>query len=193
MERSALYRRALAPVFTVAGIFGVVSALLGWLFQVGQTGSFVVWWLGVAAFGLVVAFLMIRRQAWQAGESFWTLPTKRVTAALAPAIIAGLVVTILIARLPLDSHSEILLLVAWWHLSYGLALMSAGFFTPHGIRRLGGTFLCCGLVIAALYGDPRAAFLINPISQHLMMGVTFGLGHLLAAGWLRATEPSREP
>ncbi len=193
MERSALYRRALAPVFTIAGVLGMVSSFFGWRFHVVQTVQFVAWWLGVASFGLLIAILMIRRQAWHAGESFWTLPAKRVAAAMAPALTVGLVTTILITQLPLDSHAAIVVLVSLWHLTYGLALMSAGFFTPRGIRRLGGLFLGCGLVVSALYGDSRTAFLLDPLAQHLIMGTTFGVGHLLAAGWLRVTEPSREP
>lgn len=192
MERAALYRRALAPVFAVAGFLGLVSCAGGWLFHVIRPLQFAAWWLGVASFGLLAAFLLIRRQAWQAGEPFWTLPTKRVAQAISPILAAGLAITFLVIQLPLESNVSISVLVPIWHLTYGLVLMSAGLFTPPGIRRLGILFLGWGLLTSVFYGDPRTLFLLNPAAQHIIMGTTFGLGHCLAAAWLRVTQPSRE-
>ena len=63
MERSALYRRALAPMMLFAGTLGVVAAAIGLLFHVESTRAFGMLWLATAAIVIAGAFLIVRRQA----------------------------------------------------------------------------------------------------------------------------------
>ena len=63
MERSAVYRRALAPVMIFLGMVGVTGAVIGWRQHLDTPAEFVVCWYGVAAVALVGASLLIRRQA----------------------------------------------------------------------------------------------------------------------------------
>src|SRR5262245_5734772 len=57
MERSALYRRALAPVMILSGAFGLAGAVGGWVSGLESNGSFGAFWLGVGMLTLGVSFL----------------------------------------------------------------------------------------------------------------------------------------
>ena len=52
MERSALYRRALAPIMIFNGIVGGGAAVLGWALRVGSVQAFILFWAAVAVVGL---------------------------------------------------------------------------------------------------------------------------------------------
>ena len=78
MERSALYRRALAPVMTLVGAMGVLAGI-ACPFVSGSSGRrFVLYWAGVAVVALTAALLIVRRQALRNAEPFWSPPTRRV-------------------------------------------------------------------------------------------------------------------
>ena len=76
MERSAVYRRALAPIMTFIGIIGIVAGIGGWLLKPGSNQSFIIFWAIVAAIAMVGSYLLVRRQALRAAEPFWTPPTQ---------------------------------------------------------------------------------------------------------------------
>src|ERR1035438_8551221 len=96
MERSALYRRALAPIMMVAGAMGIVGGLTGWLGQIESDRGFVWLWLGTAMVSLAGALFLVRRQALKDSEPFWSPPTRRVGQALLPAFFIGLIAAIVI-------------------------------------------------------------------------------------------------
>src|SRR5688572_6075358 len=89
MERSAVYRRALAPIMLFAGGAGVVGAAVGIALRLESMRLFSTYWLGVAIFVVAGAFLITRRQAFKDHEPFWSPPTRRVTQALLPPLTAG--------------------------------------------------------------------------------------------------------
>src|SRR5512135_2971835 len=91
MERSALYRRALAPVMLLTGILGLVAAFTGWKLAIQALPAFVLYWYAVGAAALAGVLVLVRWQAWQHAEPFWSPPTRRVAQALAPPLIAGFV------------------------------------------------------------------------------------------------------
>src|SRR6266480_4315889 len=91
MERSAIYRRALAPMMLLAGSAGTVAATAGWLAGIEAPRAFSGYWLGVAVLTIAGCFLLLRRQALRDGEPLWSPPTRRVLQALLPALAAGLI------------------------------------------------------------------------------------------------------
>src|SRR5580704_13609037 len=134
MERSAVYRRALAPVMASLGLTGIAAAVLGCYMKFQTAQAFVIYWMAVSVLCLMEAFALVRRQALKDAETFWSPPTRRVARALAPAFFggfaAGLPYIILDpARLPAPW-----VLVPVWMLLYGCALHAAGFFMPRGFR-----------------------------------------------------------
>jgi hypothetical protein len=191
MERSALYRRALAPTVAAVGITGVLGSSIGIVVGVGGAIGFVVHWLVVAVCALLAALWVVRRQALGAGEAFWSSPTKRVAAALMPAFLSGGLVAIL-GLGQFFKVQTVLVLPGLWMLFYGCALHSAGFFTPRGLRLFGWIFLGMGAIWLCIYlnfnpwlpfGTPDPAR-----NAHALMGAVFGLGHLAYAAYLHLTE-----
>ncbi len=187
MERSTLYRRALGPLFLMAGSLGVIAAVAGILLPTGnRVAGFLGLWLVAAVIVLTLALVMTRRQAGRDGEPFWSGPTRRVTLAFAPPLLAGAALT----GLPLVCHAcsppNAIALVILWMLSYGFALHAAGFLTPRAVRYLGWLFLLAGLLLA--FGLMRGMIDDTPRTAHWLMGTSFGGFHLLCGLYLVVTK-----
>ena len=82
MERSAIYRRALAPIMTFLGILGILASVVASLLEIDTAVSFGLFWMSVSGVGLVGAYILARRQAIKDREAFWSPATKRVTQAV---------------------------------------------------------------------------------------------------------------
>ena len=188
MERSALYRRALAPLMLGTGIIGLLAAALPQFIPIRDNRPFALYWMSIGVVALLLTLLLVRRQAWREREEFWSSPTRRVTEALMPPFIAGFAVA---AFLILYSH--VFQSLAWvaasmWVILYGCALNAAGFFTPRGLALFGRilVLLGCGLLLASpiVPGDvPNAA--------HYVMGTVFGLLQIAYGIYLYFTERKR--
>src|SRR5205085_2089603 len=129
MERSAVYRRALAPLMTFAGVIGTAAGAIGWKQHLDTPAGFVSYWAVVSVIALVGAFVLVRRQAIRAGEVVWSPPTRRVSQALLPGLFVGAV-----AGACVWLAGGVILLPAVWASLYGCALHAAGFFMPRGMR-----------------------------------------------------------
>lgn len=191
MERSAIYRRALAPTTLLAGCLGTIAALAELAFQFTTAGAFILYWLVVASLTGSAALLLVRRQALKAGEPFWSPPARRVALAAAPALAAGLFIGLLAlftASSGEDPASFKRLITPLWVILYGCALHSAGFFTPRGMRLFGIVLVVAGCAFLAL------SLIRTPVRHFgaLVMGSCFGGLHLAYGIYLRFTEP-REP
>jgi len=74
MERSAVYRRALAPIMLFAGLTGLAATGLGLCLDINSGRGFCGLWLGAAVVAATGAFLLARRQAIKDHEPFWSPP-----------------------------------------------------------------------------------------------------------------------
>ena len=188
MERSALYRRALAPIMILAGTIGIAGGLTGWLCQINSDRGFVWLWLGTAVLSLAGALLLVRRQALKDSEPFWSPPTRRVSQALLPAFSIGLLTAVLIIVFSTGSESREMqfLLAIFWAWFYGCAVHAAGFFMPRGVRWLGWIFILGGSVLLTVlsFGEHR----LERMPPHLLMGGIFGGLHLAYGIYLHFTE-----
>ena len=192
MERSAVYRRALAPVMILTGSIGLVAALGGWLMQVDSPRAFIGYWLGVSVLPLVGSFLLVRRQALSEGEPFLSPPTRRVIQAILPALSVGLIVSLaVLARVGSEAGPHAIapgLALRWmpigWVILYGCAAHAAGFFMPRGIKVFGWIMVVSGCGLFAL-GLPESP---GPALAHGTMGMFFGAFHLAYGVYLRFTE-----
>jgi hypothetical protein len=189
MERSALYRRALAPIMILAGTLGIGGGLIGWRCQIAGNRGFVWLWLGVAVVVLVGALFLVRRQALKDSEPFWSPPTRRVGHALLPAFGVGLMLAVLVMVLGgrAENREWQLFLVVLWSWLYGCAAHAAGFFMPRGVRWLGWIFILAGSVLLALLGMMKHR--LEGVPPHLLMGGIFGGLHLIYGIYLHFTEP----
>ncbi|MGO9585474.1 MAG: hypothetical protein ACLP2Y_04590 [Limisphaerales bacterium] len=198
MERSAVYRRALAPVMIYCGALGATSAIVGRFLNIGSPRGFICFWGGVAIMALAGSFLLMRRQALKDAEPIWSPPTRRVTQAFLPPLAAGFMVSIAIA-LQLGSAQEIelqhlgrtismLWLPLGWVVLYGCALHAAGFFMPRSIKLFGWAFVLGGTVLFE-FGVPPGFSRID--YAYAIMGVFFGAAHLTYGVYLYLTEKGK--
>lgn len=199
MERSALYRRALAPIMLLSGGVGVAAALGGWLAPIELPRSFAQYWLVVAAATVAADFVLVRRQALKESEPFWSPPTRRITRALLPPLLIGLLLGVSVcfgSRAERLEHSMTIYaqstayfvwLPAAWIVLYGCAMNAAGFFTPRGIRLFSWLFILggCGVFWLVLAQPPTYRL------GHGLMGFFFGVLHLAYGGYLYLTERTR--
>ncbi len=184
MERSAVYRRALAPIMLFAGVLGVAAAAIGFRFHLDSMRAFGALWLATAALVVAGAFLIARQQALKEKEAFWSPPTRRVAQALSAPLGVGLFVGVWFGA----GRESASLLAVFWILFYGCALHAAGFFMPRGVRWLGWLFIAGALLIGVFAPSRSAGLQYNP---HLLMGLFFGVLHLAYGAYLYLTEKGK--
>jgi len=189
MERSALYRHALAPIMLWAGVIGALTTVMGLTLHLNSPRSFGALWLGAAVVVIAGAFFIVRRQALNNNEPFWSPPTRRVAQALAPPLTAGMVLGVIFTLVANGGFVDFTLLLPFlWALLYGCALHAAGFYMPRGVKWFGWVYI--GLVSAALI----FLAVIQPDAQvngHWLMGFFFGALHLAYGGYLYLTEKGK--
>jgi len=194
MERSALYRRALAPIMIFNGVAGLAAAALGWGLKIGSPRGFILFWAAVGVVAVAGSFLLVRRQAIKDSEPIWSPPTRRVTQAFLPPLAAGLLISavVLVNAGSAPENPGKVLGMLWlplsWVVLYGCAFHAAGFFMPRGMKVFGWAFVIggCGLFAA---GIPDWA---RPLDYaHGVMGLFFGGLHLAYGVYLYFTERRR--
>ena len=180
MERSALYRRALAPIMLFAGVAGIFAAGIALVFQLSSTNGFLVLWLATAVVATTGAFVIARRQAIKDREPFWSPPTRRVAKAILMPFLTAAAACLLIIG-PEENVSMTLVFI--WTLSYGYALNAAGVFMPSGIRIFSWVYFCCAVLLLSLGKQ------LSPLpTAHWAMGIIFGALHLAYGIYLYFTE-----
>lgn len=185
MERSTLYRRALAPVMVLSGGVGVVAALLPRWVSIETNQGFALYWIGVSLVALTASLLLVRRQALQAAEPFWSPPTRRVSQAVLPAFLVALLAGVF--NVLNENPWRAGLLAQLWVVVYGCALHAAGFFTPRGIRVFGWLFILGGCALT--FATQQWPELRSTAAAHGIMGLFFGAFHLAYGVYLSVTEP----
>ncbi|HNQ88538.1 MAG TPA: hypothetical protein PKM73_07990 [Verrucomicrobiota bacterium] len=192
MERSAVYRRALAPMMLWAGALGTAAGAAGLLWPVDHPVRFILFWLAIALVTMTGSFLMVRRQALREAEPFWSPPARRVVRAAAPAAACGLGLALVIGAHLLGEAGDSSLwrlmtfqmLPVIWAGLYGCGMHAAGFFMPRGMRWFGTGMVAVALVLLAA-GNPG----LEPFQWgHGVMAICFGLLHLGYGAYLVSTE-----
>lgn len=193
MERSAIYRRALAPVMTVTGAIGIVAAVAGWKANIAVPGAFLLYWLCVALVALAAGTVLIRRQALQQAEPFWSPPTRRVSHAMLPPLFAGLTVGGVASYMAFRAGGDIsasyygnVCVPLLWVILYGCAVHAAGFFMQRGIRLFGWVIILVGCLGFLLGRPDTTAGLVD--TGYGIMGGVFGLLHTIFGIYLFASE-----
>ena len=185
MERSALYRRALAPIMLVAGTLGLLAAGAGTCFHIESPPMFIGLWFGAAVAVIGAALLLARRQALKEQGPFWSPPTRRVAQALLPPLLSGMFLSALLALLDANWAVDFPMVLVWL-LFYGCALHSAGFFMSRGIRWFGWILIMGAMVLAGSVWLAGGA--PHPAAANLTMGFFFGALHLIYGVYLYLTE-----
>jgi hypothetical protein len=193
MERSAVYRRALAPTTLLVGAVGTAAAALGWFLPIDSGQMFGCFWLVVAVLAAGGALFVMRRQSLRDAEPFWSPPARQVVRAMLAPLLAGGVAGALMVLSPWRNPHHAWWLPPIWIILYGCALHAAGFFMPRGIRWLGWIFVLLGCsLLAAVNCQSCVANLPDLRYAHWLMGAAFGGLHLAYGIYLRITE-TRKP
>ena len=187
MERSALYRRTLAPLMIVSGSIGLGAAVVPCFMKIESNRAFSLFWLAVGLVAITVSFLLVRRQALKDAEPFWSLPTRRVTQALLPAFFVGF--TAGGYGVLREQPSLPWLLALAWVIIYGCALHAAGFFMQNRMRLFGWIFIIGGC--AVLFASTAQSTLRTTEAAHYVMAGFFGFLHLVCGVYLYFTEKQR--
>ncbi|HSY44382.1 MAG TPA: hypothetical protein VK811_10770 [Candidatus Acidoferrum sp.] len=185
MERSAVYRRALAPIMLFAGTLGVVAAIIGLCCHLESWQGFGALWLGTAVIAVVGALLIVRRQAVKESEVFWSPPTKRVGQAILPPLFAGMVLGSVFTFIRLANP---MVLTFLWLFFYGCALHAAGFFMQRGMKVFGWIYIGSASVILCILAPFEYTV---AVSAHWFMGFFFGVLHLAYGVYLYLTEKEK--
>ena len=186
MERSAIYRRALAAIVFSLGLLGLAAAAFGWIMQIQTPRSFIWLWSAAGLAGVSGSYLMARRQALRDAEAFWSAPTRRITHALLPPLFGGFAAGMVCVLSGNDGPGQVWWIVPLWMVLYGCAMHAAGFFMPRGMKLFGWVFILVGCAVAvrlALLGMP------SPFpAAHWLMGASFGGLHVGYGIYLYFTE-----
>jgi hypothetical protein len=159
MERSTCYTNLSGH----AGIAASVATFVGCAMRSWYNTPFLSTWIGVllAAAGASIFFTAMMARA--NGEPPWTRQARTVVIAFTPALVAGLVLTAVLARV-----GQEMLLPGVWMLLWGVGALAMSLFTPRSFCLLGVSFMVSGTV----------TLFLSPINDVLSMGLTFGAIHL---------------
>jgi hypothetical protein len=175
MERSTCYTNLSGH----AGIAAGVATLVGCAMRTWYNTPFLSTWIGVliAAAGASVYFTAAMARA--NGEPPWTRQAKTVMLAFTPGLVAGLVLTAVLARAGQER-----LLPGVWMLLWGVGALAMSLFTPRHFSLLGISFMTAGTL----------TLFINPANDALSMGLSFGAIHLVYGIVLFVVrQPARVP
>jgi len=188
MERSAVYRRALAPIMVWNGVVGIAGSIVGSCMRIDSNSAFILFWSVAALVAIIGSFLLVRRQALKDSEAFWSPPTRRVAQAILPPLLIGAVVNAVgyfYFRVQEGLEMEIFYPVGWV-LLYGCAAHAAGFFMTRGMKLFGWIFIILGCAVLG------SRFLLKEhFSPFIFMGATFGGLHLAYGIYLYLTEKGK--
>lgn len=123
-------------------------------------------WIGEAFLALVIGLGFSARKARRAGNSLLSRPFRRFVFAMAPPIVAGAVLSVM-----LNNAGLVRCLPAVWLLLYGAGVASGGAFSVRIVPVMGMSFLVLGAVAAlapAVWSDALLAFGFGGL--HLFFG-----------------------
>jgi hypothetical protein len=196
MERATIYRAISAPTALVGGALATIgSAGWAWLhLHPAKEGEpplahFVLLWLVVLAVTICANTFFVWQAARKRNEPVISPSMKLALRALFPPICSAAVVSgFLLLIADFDVRPALVLV---WMLFYGLALLATAHFAPKSLVLLGWAFLVSVFaVLAWVRISSTAQSLPADLLASLLMGVTFGLFHLIYAvcTWPRGTE-----
>jgi hypothetical protein len=192
LERAATYRATAARVALVGGLLSTLAA--GAIYLKNETSitggrpirsrQFALIWIAVFILTLAAKIFFVWREARKAGRPLDSAGLKIVVRAIAPCLVIPAVFTGWFLTSGYLGGDRLTLVVIWLA-SYGLALLSTQSFAPRPISLLGWTFLLTSLAVPVVLD--ATAGTSWPAAPNLIMGLTFGLYHLIyaASTWPR--------
>jgi hypothetical protein len=173
MERTCQYQLLTARASLVAGNLAIAGAILSFISEPGNPLYFGIIWSSVFAGSMAATCLSSALRGRQRGEPFWSRQARAVLLALAPSIFVAFCLSALFF-----ARGDHLWLPGIWMLCYGQGALATSAYAPKPIFWLGISVLLLGSI----------TLLIGPDYANLMMGLVFGMGHLVLGGVLLTIE-----
>lgn len=164
MERTVQYQFLTARAGLAAGTLASFGALVFIALDPADPRQFGALWAIVFAGSLLSTFVGTVLRSRERGEPVWSRQARAIVLALLPSLFAALVLSVLFFAI-----GQHLWLPGVWMLCYGQGALATASYAPPPIRWLGIAFLTLGAGTIAL----------GPAWAVLMMGVVFGLGHIV--------------
>jgi hypothetical protein len=183
MERATIYRAISAPTALVGGLLSIVVSVFA---DEGNVARFVSSWLFALLLTLGANTWFIWRKAKREGGTIFSAGLRLAIWSALPAVLVASVLTAIIWDGGRAGHNSPLI-ATFWILFYALALLSTATFAPRSLILLGWCFLGTGVL-----GSLVAFELMPPSLNHsaeLMMGLTFGVYHLIYAACTWPRKP----
>ncbi len=173
MERTCQYQLLTARASLVAGSLAGAGALAFLWLDAANPWSFGAVWGIVFAGSLLATTIGTVLRGRASGERVWSRQARAVLLALAPALVAALILTVFFFAEGWHQW-----LPGVWMLCYAQGALATSAYAPAPIRWLGIAVLLLGGVTLAL----------GPQWSVAAMGVVFGLGHLVLGAVLLVQE-----
>jgi hypothetical protein len=162
MERSTHFTAVPGYGGMLMGVTAIVAAYIA-SNQVYLRDSLIVW-LTEACLAFAIGFLAMWQKSKIAGTSLFSAPAKKFAFGFTPPLICGVAITLGLWRY---EHYEIMAPV--WMMLYGASVVTGGAFSVRVVPVMGWLFIAIG----------AAAFALPAVYGNLLMGVSFGLVHII--------------
>src|SRR5262249_12322377 len=148
MERTTQYQLLTARAGLAAGCLAGLGALAFFLLEAANPWHFGTIWAVVFAGSLLATTIGTVTRGYQNGERVWSRQARAVLLALAPAMVAALVLSVFFF-----ARGDHLWLPGVWMLCYGQGALATAAYAPTPIRSLGVTTLLLGGITLVLGPD----------------------------------------
>lgn len=183
LDKSALYRRSLFPPFLVCGLMGVGGAFAAHLLKISSPNEVLLFWMLIAGITVILTLIQLSRQCKNEESNFLEGPLRRIFMSSLPPLTVGAMGGVYALMYFPDSALVSGQVVIGWLALYGITLTSISVILARGIQGFGWLFIASALLAAFIFELDMA----NTALQNIVMGVGFGLMHLVLAGveWFR--------
>jgi hypothetical protein len=162
MERAGSFTALSGWGQICVGVTGLLAAGLAW--RQASIGGWLITWIVAAEVGLAIGLLSTARKARASGESIRSGPGRQFVLSLAPALLAGAVLTAIIWRTGMTA-----LLPGIWLLLYGVGIIAAGSHSVRVVPLMGAVMMLLG-----------AGSLISPPAwADAWLALGFGVVHIV--------------
>lgn len=173
MERTTQYQLLTARAGLASGVLAGGGALAFTVLDAKDPNQFGATWGLVFVGAVAVTCVSTILRGRERGERVWSRQARAVVAALMPSLFVAAVLTVFFYSQHLHQW-----LPGVWMLCYGSGALATATYAPRPIRFFGLTMLLAGPATLAL----------GPSWAILMMGIVFGLGHLVLGSVLLMME-----
>jgi len=162
MERSASFTAVPGYGGMLMGATAIAAAVIASM-QVYLLNSLAIW-LGEAALAFAIGLLAMWQKSKIAGQSLVSAPARKFALSFAPPLIAGVIIVLGLAR-----YEYFYVLAPVCMVCYGAAIVCGGAFSVRVVPIMGWCFIALGAI----------AFILPSQYSNLMMGLSFGLLHMI--------------